>query len=386
MPEASPIKWHLAHTTWFFEQFVLKPLLRDYRPLDARYEALFNSYYESIGPVAKREHRGLMTRPTVAEIFRYRHYIDEHVQCLLSARPEDTELRTLITLGLHHEQQHQELMLTDIKHAFAANPLLPAYHERKFKSEALAAQELQFVAFDGGIRWIGADSGTNGDFSFDNEQPRHRVIVPSFALANRLVTNEEYMAFVRTGGYRRAEYWLSDGWHLVNTEHWSRPLYWQESLDSEFTLHGLEPLQPNAPVCHISYYEADAFVRWAGMRLPTEFEWEVAAAAIPAQGNLLNSGSLHPLPARLSSIRLTGNSLNQMFGDAWEWTASAYAPYPGYVAPAGTLREYNGKFMSNQMILRGGSCATPDDHIRTTYRNFFHPHSRWQFSGVRMAR
>jgi ergothioneine biosynthesis protein EgtB len=322
----------------------------------------------------------------VTEIFRYRHYIDEQIQYLLSARPEDIELHTLVALGLHHEQQHQELMLTDIKHAFASNPLLPAYSEQKTRSEEQATQSLQFVAFDGGIRWVGADGGTNGDFSFDNEQPRHRVIVPPFALANRLVTNEEYMAFVRTGGYRRPEYWLADGWHLVNTQHWSRPLYWQESLDSEFTLHGVQPLQPNAPVCHISYYEADAFVRWAGMRLPTEFEWEVAAAAIPAQGNLLNSGSLHPLPAKPSPIRLTVGSINQLFGDAWEWTASPHTPYPGYVAPMGSLREYNGKFMCNQMVLRGGSCATPDEHIRTTYRNFFHPHSRWQFSGVRMAR
>lgn len=386
MPDASPIKWHLAHTTWFFEQFILKRLVRDYRPLDERYESIFNSYYESVGPVAKREHRGLLTRPTVAEIFRYRQHVDAQIQSLVSVKPDDIELHTLITLGLHHEQQHQELMLTDIKHAFSSNPLLPAYTERKYMPDEQLTRELQFVAFDGGIRWVGADSGTNGDFSFDNEQPRHRVIIPSFALADRLVTNEEYMAFVRTGGYRRAEFWLAEGWNLVNTQYWSRPLYWQETLDSEFTLHGVDSLQPKAPVCHISYYEADAFARWAGMRLPTEFEWEVAAAAIPAQGNLLNSGSLHPIPAKSSSIRLTGGSLNQLFGDAWEWTSSAYAAYPGYVAPMGALREYNGKFMSNQMVLRGGSCVTPDDHIRTTYRNFFHPHSRWQCSGVRLAR
>jgi ergothioneine biosynthesis protein EgtB len=389
MPEASPIKWHLAHTTWFFDQFVLKPLLPDYCPMDARYASLFNSYYDSIGPQLMRANRGLITRPVLEDVLRYRQRIDEQVQYLLMAQPENTELRTLVMLGLQHEQQHQELMFTDIKHAFSASPLSPAYTQRIDTVDAsTAAQELQFVTFEGGIRWVGAadSSGCGGDFSFDNEQPRHRVIVEPFALANRLVTNEEYMAFVRTGGYRRAEYWLADGWSIVNAQNWSRPLYWQESLDSEFTLYGVEPLQMSAPVSHISYYEADAFARWAGMRLPTEFEWEVAAAAMPAQGNLLNSGALHPLPAKTTPIRLTVGSLNQLFGDVWEWTASAYAPYPGYVAPAGALREYNGKFMCNQMVLRGGSCVTPDEHIRPTYRNFFHPHSRWQFSGVRMAR
>lgn len=379
MSDASPIKWHLAHTTWFFEHFVLKAFHTKYRVFDPKFEYLFNSYYESIGVMHPRAQRGLLTRPTVAEVLRYRESVDEQIQNLLYVRPDEPELHRLIVLGLNHEQQHQELMLTDIKHAFSINPLLPAYQKRGDKiDEKRNAPELHFVAFDGGIKAVGA---TNDDFCFDNETPRHRVLIEPFSLANRLVTNSEYTAFVRTGGYRRADLWLAEGWRMVNTESWSHPLYWQHSLESEFTLHGVQALHPDAPVSHLSYYEADAFARWAGMRLPTEFEWEIAAAHAPVRGNLLSSGNLHPISAASPSTTLT-----QLFGDVWEWTASAYAPYPGYVTEPGAIGEYNGKFMCNQMVLRGGSCVTPDEHVRATYRNYFAVAARWQFSGVRLAR
>ena len=387
MSDASPIKWHLAHTTWFFEQFILKQVLEDYRPLDARYETIFNSYYQTLSSPLPRLSRAILSRPTVAEILSYRHYVDERIQELLFARSGDNALRALIELGLHHEQQHQELMLTDIKHAFANNPLLPVYRARTQHAVPSPSVALEFVAMDGGIRWVGADDG----FSFDNERPRHRVVVEPFAIANRLVTNQEYLAFVRTGGYRRANLWLADGWTMINTEGWSRPLYWQESLESEFTLHGVAALLPNAPVCHLSYYEADAFARWAGMRLPTEFEWELSAVGVPVQGNLVDCDVLHPLPAQsLADVSPHCHAESpepyQLFGDVWEWTASPYSSYPGYMPAAGALGEYNGKFMCNQMVLRGGSCATAREHIRATYRNYFPAHARWQFSGVRLAR
>jgi ergothioneine biosynthesis protein EgtB len=379
MPDASPAKWHLAHTTWFFEHFVLKSYVSNFKPFSSQYEYLFNSYYETIGVMHPRPQRGSLTRPTVGEVVKYRHHVDEQIQNLIYSQPDDAELQALITLGLHHEQQHQELLLTDIKHAFSLNPLLPAYQKRNAKTdETRAAPELRFVPFDGGIKAVGA---TGDEFCFDNETPRHRALIEPFSLANRLVTNSEYIAFVRTGGYRRAEFWLAEGWRAVNTENWARPIYWQESLDSEFTLHGVQALNLDAPVSHLSYYEADAFARWAGMRLPTEFEWEVAAAHAPVRGNLLRSGNLHPVPAVSPSSALT-----QLFGDVWEWTASSYSPYPGYAAEPGALGEYNAKFMCSQMVLRGGSCVSPDEHIRATYRNFFAASARWQFSGIRLAR
>lgn len=384
MADASPVKWHLAHTSWFFEQFILKPQARAYREFHAGFDYLFNSYYQTVGPMYQRPQRGLLTRPTVAEIREYRAHVDEHMQTLLASldrlTPERSErIAALATLGLNHEQQHQELMLTDIKHLFSCNPLLPAYRSAA-PANALNLDGLRFISFEGGVREIGA-SGKH--FCFDNEAPRHRTLVEAYALADRPVTNAEYLEFVREGGYRRADFWLSDGWATVTAEGWSRPLYWSESLDSEFTLAGLQPITPAAPVCHLSYYEADAFARWAGARLPTEAEWELAAAMLPVAGNLYSEAAsqLHPQPAQKER-----SGLQQMYGDVWEWTASPYSAYPGYRTPSGALGEYNGKFMCNQLVLRGGSCATPADHVRATYRNFFYPHARWQFMGVRLAR
>jgi len=376
MPDASPTKWHLAHTSWFFEQFLLKPLLAGYRAFHPDFEYLFNSYYQSVGRMHARPQRGLLTRPTVDEVLRYREHVDEHMQKLLRARPDDEKLLAVGTLGVNHEQQHQELMLTDIKHLFSLNPLLPAYRPGADEPNDAAAP-MHFIPFDGGIREIGA-SGKH--FCFDNELPRHRTLVEPYALADRLVTNGEYLEFIRDGGYRRPEFWLSDGWSTVVREGWTRPIYWSESLDSEFTLHGLQPLRIAAPVCHVSFYEVDAFARWAGARLPSEAEWELAAESLPVIGNLLNSGALHPIAAGVQP------GMKQMFGDVWEWTASPYSPYPGYQPPPGALGEYNGKFMCNQLVLRGGSCATPADHVRASYRNFFYADARWQFMGVRLAR
>jgi len=376
MPDASPTKWHLAHTSWFFEQFLLKPLLAGYRAFHPDFEYLFNSYYQSVGRMHARPQRGLLTRPTVDEVLRYREHVDEHMQKLLRARPDDEKLLAVGTLGVNHEQQHQELMLTDIKHLFSLNPLLPAYRPGADEPNDAAAP-MHFIPFDGGIREIGA-SGKH--FCFDNELPRHRTLVEPYALADRLVTNGEYLEFIRDGGYRRPEFWLSDGWSTVVREGWTRPIYWSESLDSEFTLHGLQPLRIAAPVCHVSFYEVDAFARWAGARLPSEAEWELAAESLPVIGNLLNSGALHPIAAGVQA------GMKQMFGDVWEWTASPYSAYPGYQPPPGALGEYNGKFMCNQLVLRGGSCATPADHVRASYRNFFYADARWQFMGVRLAR
>jgi ergothioneine biosynthesis protein EgtB len=376
MPDASPVRWHLAHTTWFFEEFVLKAFTPGYRAFHPRYAYLFNSYYQSVGSMHERPRRGLLTRPTVSEIREYREHVDGEMQRLLAQRGDDERLESLTTLGLNHEQQHQELLLTDVKHLFSCNPLQPAYRTRE-ASHNLWSGPLQFIALDGGVREIGA-SGKH--FCFDNETPRHRVLVEPFALADRLVTNGEYLEFVREGGYRRHELWLADGWTLINSESWLRPLYWSNSLDSEFTLNGVQELDLSAPVSHLSYYEADAFARWTGARLPSEAEWELAAVTTPIAGNLLDSGVLHPIGATDAA------GFKQLFGDVWEWTSSPYGAYPGYRPPAGALGEYNGKFMCSQVVLRGGSCATPADHIRPTYRNFFYPHARWQFSGVRLAR
>jgi ergothioneine biosynthesis protein EgtB len=376
MPDASPTKWHLAHTSWFFEQFLLKPLLPGYRAFHPDFEYLFNSYYQSVGRMHERPQRGLLTRPTVAEVLQYREHVDEHMQKLFRVRPEDERLLSISALGMNHEQQHQELMLTDIKHLFSRNPLLPAYRPGRDDSNDAAAP-LHFISFDGGIREIGA-SGKH--FCFDNELPRHRTLVEPYALGDRLVTNGDYLEFIRDGGYRRPEFWLSDGWSTVQREGWTRPIYWMESLDREFTLHGLQPLRTAGPACHISFYEADAFARWAGARLPSEAEWELAAESLPVIGNLLSSGALHPTAGGVQP------GMKQMFGDVWEWTASPYVAYPGYQPPSGALGEYNGKFMCNQLVLRGGSCITPADHIRASYRNFFYADARWQFMGVRLAR
>ncbi len=380
MPDASPTKWHLGHTSWFFEEFVLQRFAPEYRFFDEDYRYLFNSYYESAGPRHARGERGLLSRPTVEQTLGYRAHVDGAMSRLLGSHAESDELWRVVTLGLHHEQQHQELVLTDIKHAFSRNPLLPSYTRRAAVRPSRGEQPLPlaFLELDGGLVEAGHDGR---GFSFDNELPRHRLYLQPFRIANRLITNDEFRGFVASGGYTHPGHWLSDGWDAVQRERWERPLYWGESLDHEFTLTGVRELEPHSPVCHLSYYEADAFARWAGARLPTEFEWEIAAREQPVRGNFVEDEIWHPLPAPLDE----GSRLLQMFGDAWEWTRSPYAPYPGYAPPEGALGEYNGKFMVNQLVLRGGSCVTPRSHIRATYRNFFPPGARWQVSGLRLA-
>jgi ergothioneine biosynthesis protein EgtB len=381
MPDCSPPKWHLAHTTWFFETFILERYEPSFRPYHASYRHLFNSYYEAVGERWPRPARGLLSRPTLRDVLRYRHNVEDRVAALLGhARLEsEAEIESLIDLGINHEQQHQELLLTDLKHAFGLNPLSPVYartephHVRDVRGGEPAAD---WIRHDAGLRSVGHD----GDgFAFDNERPRHRVYLEGFRIASRLVTAGEYREFIQAGGYDRPEFWLSDGWAARQRHGWTAPLYWtQEDRGwTIFTLSGPCPLDASAPVCHISYYEADAFARWAGARLPTEAEWETAAASQPIDGNLLDRGCFHPVP--------TGSDA-QFFGDAWVWTASPYVAYPGYRPAPGALGEYNGKFMCNQMVLRGGSCVTPRDHIRATYRNFFPPDARWQFSGLRLAK
>ena len=378
---ASPPRWHLAHTTWFFEQLVLLPHARGYRAVHPAYAHLFNSYYETVGTFFPRPQRGLLSRPTVAEIYAYRATVDAAMSTLLATADAAhwPEIRALVEIGTHHEQQHQELLLTDLKYNFGLNPLHPEYRPAAEHARGGEASPLRWMAQAGGLHEIGWD---RPEFGFDNERPRHRVYLEDFALASRPVTNGEYAAFIADGGYRKPTLWLSDGWSTVQRERWEAPLYWT-SRDGEwhyFTLHGLQPLDPQAPVAHVSYYEADAYARWAGRRLPTEMEWEVAAAAEPMLGNFLESGRLHPqAPAPGATAYV------QLYGDVWEWTQSAYAPYPGFKPLTGALGEYNGKFMANQFVLRGGSCATPADHIRPTYRNFFYPAERWQFTGIRLA-
>jgi ergothioneine biosynthesis protein EgtB len=374
MPDASPSKWHLAHTTWFFEQFVLgsDP---SYKSPHSAWDYLFNSYYESVGPMHARPQRGLISRPTADEVRDYRARIDEAVGELIS-RGIDDEIAARIELGLHHEQQHQELLLTDIKHAFWCNPLHPAYRDALAVTSASKSLPMRFLQGREGAVDIGHQGS---DFAYDNETPRHRVWLSAHAIANRLVTNSEYLAFVRDGGYREASLWLSDGWATVQREGWQHPLYWQEDLSSEFTLMGIRELEPQAPVCHLSYFEADAFARWAGARLPTESEWEDAAAGLKVAGNFLETHRFHPVAAS------HGEGLQQMYGDVWEWTSSPYVSYPGFKPLPGALGEYNGKFMNGQWVLRGGSCVTSNDHIRISYRNFFPPHARWQFAGIRLG-
>jgi ergothioneine biosynthesis protein EgtB len=373
MPDASPGKWHLAHTTWFFEQFVLgqDPAYRTQNP---EWHYLFNSYYESVGPMHARPQRGLLSRPSLEEIRDYRARVDEAVGELL-LRGIHADLAARVDLGLQHEQQHQELLLTDIKHLFSCNPLQPAYRESLAHGESRSSPLRFLPGREGPV-----DIGHDGDgFAYDNETPRHTTWLSAHALANRLVTNAEYLAFVRDGGYQEAGLWLSDGWARVQREDWRRPIYWQEDLSSEFTLAGVRPLDPHAPVCHVSYFEADAFARWAGARLPTEAEWEDAAAQLSIAGNFQDSLHFHPIAAP------RGDGLLQMYGDVWEWTASPYVSYPGFKPLPGALGEYNGKFMNGQWVLRGGSCATPRDHIRASYRNFFPPDARWQFAGIRLG-
>jgi ergothioneine biosynthesis protein EgtB len=380
MPDASPTKWHLAHTSWFFETFILAPNVPGYRPFRPEFAFLFNSYYNAIGERIPRARRGLLTRPPLAEVLRYRRHVDEQVLQWLDRADEDRwrQAAPILVLGLHHEQQHQELILTDIKHAFGSNPLRPAYRPRE-RADAAATPPMRWIPFAEGVRRVGHD----GDgFAFDNERPRHRQFVASYRLASRPVTNGEYRAFIEDRGYDRPEFWLADGWDARRTQDWTAPLYWEPRGDGwwTLTLAGMEQLDEAEPVCHVSFYEADAFARWSGARLPTEAEWEHAAADVPLAGNFLEGGRLHPAPAPAD-----GAVLSQLFGDVWEWTQSPYTPYPGYRPAPGALGEYNGKFMCNQMVLRGGSCATPQSHIRPSYRNFFPPAARWQFTGIRLA-
>jgi len=376
--DASPAKWHLAHTTWFFEAFVLKPFLEVYPLFDERFEYCFNSYYESVGPRHPRPKRGLLTRPSADEVRAYREHVDAALERLfaINLQPRAAEL---IELGINHEQQHQELLLTDILSLFAGEPLKPAYTRAHPGVAVAEPPPLDWVSFDGGIYAVGHDGE---GFAYDNERPRHDELMRPFRLANRCVTNAEWIAFIEAGGYRTATLWLADGWATVKAQGWTSPLYWEEADGGfmQMSLVGFRPLDPAAPVSHVSYYEADAFARFAGYRLPSEFEWEVAADGVPVKGRTLGAG--HFRPVRVET-RLAG--LKQMYGDVWEWTRSAYLPYPGFQAAPGAVGEYNGKFMCNQFVLRGGSCATPEGHIRKTYRNFFYPHQRWQFVGLRLA-
>ncbi len=376
IPDASPTKWHLAHTSWFFETFVLS---RDYgyRPLDPRYRVLFNSYYHAAGERHPQPERGLLSRPTVAEVHAYRRHVDEAMERLL-ARGLPDDLAFIVEVGLNHEEQHQELLLTDVKAVLGGNPLQPSYRPAPARAPSVAPP-LRWLAHPGGAATVGAD----GDgFAFDNERPRHDELLAPFAIASRPATCGEIAAFISDGGYRRPDLWLSDGWDVVQRGGWQAPLYWTrgEGGFTVATLRGVRALDEAEPACHLSYYEADAFARWAGARLPTEAEWEAVAAGAPIDGNLLERDLLHPAPAA------DGAGPLQLFGDVWEWTASPYLPYPGYRPFAGALGEYNGKFMCNRMVLRGGSCATPRRHLRASYRNFFPPDARWQFSGVRLAR
>jgi len=413
MPDASPAKWHLAHTTWFFETFILADRLDGYRIFDPAYRLLFNSYYKSLGGHPLRQQRGLFSRPSFSNVLRYRRHVDEGISRLLAQSPTPEALE-LVELGINHEQQHQELLLTDILHAFWSQPLRPAYVAQErlhlVSSPAPAASHTNqqtWISHPGGTVEIGAkDEG----FAYDNERPQHTVLLLPHRLALRLTTNAEYLEFIHDKGYERPELWLSDGWDIVCREGWQAPLYWEKIADgwSEFGLHGTNPLNPEAPVCHVSYFEADAFARWSNARLPLESEWEAAAQGRggppgkPAvgllghaiDGNLLESGAWEPRPAGASAAANPSETAGgeatkseiQLFGDVWEWTASAYLAYPGFRPEAGAVGEYNGKFMCNQFVLRGGSFATPASHIRATYRNFFAPHARWQFTGIRLAK
>jgi len=380
MPDASPVKWHLAHTTWFFETFVLVPHAAGYQVFDSSFRMLFNSYYNAVGDKHPRPERGFLSRPDLATVHRYRAHVDAALQRFLSRAPA-SDVAALIELGLHHEQQHQELIVTDSKHLLSRNPTRPAYLPR-WPLRAVQPLPLRWIPHQGGIVDVGHAGET---FGFDNETPRHRVLLEPFALASRPVTHGEFAEFIADGAYRRPELWLSLGWDRVQAERWQAPLYWEwrDGAWWTFTLHGMAEIDPHTPVCHLSYFEADAFARWRDARLPTEFEWEAIATRVPLEGHFADSRVFHPLPA---SDAGTAAAPVQMFGDVWEWTSSSYAPYPRFRPAAGAVGEYNGKFMCNQYVLRGGSCATPAGHVRATYRNFFPPEARWQFSGLRLAR
>lgn len=381
MNNASPTKWHLAHTSWFFETFVLEKYQPGFKSLHPQYAYFFNSYYLQTGVPFSRANRGMLSRPTVKEVFEYRHYVNEQVSNFIENCDDDVweEAAKVMEIGLNHEQQHQELILTDLKYLLAQNPLLPIYREKK-TNETNNPDILNWISFEEGIIEI----GNKGDeFTYDNEYPVHRTFVQNFDLADRLITNQEYLDFISDGGYQRSELWLDEGWGKVKSEEWEAPLYWFKRDDEwfSFTLMGVYTIKMNEPVTHISYYEADAFARWKGCRLPTEQEWEFACGNREIQGNFVGDDVFHPIPPSKNE-----NGLKQMYGDTWEWTQSSYSPYPGYKPLPGALGEYNGKFMANQYVLRGGSCATSKSHIRKTYRNFFHADARWQFTGIRLAK
>jgi len=391
-PEASPVKWHLAHTSWFFETFVLSEFVAAYQPFNPEFRWLFNSYYKSLGEMPEKKLRASFSRPPLDQILAYRCHVDAAIARLLEQTPEDEALRRIV-LGLEHEQQHLELIVTDIKHAFFTNPLHPSYAPAAAPANDAMAPPLEWVGFtprSPGIVEIGITPNPTAidSFAFDNETPRHPVYLAPFRLASRLATCADYLAFIEEDGYSRPEFWLSEGWDTMRAEGWQAPLYWQRESKAKsgwsvFTMNGFRPLEElsETPVCHISFFEADAFARWSGHRLPTEFEWEFVAAQQKIAGNFLDSGRLHPATASGDA-----DTPQQMFGDVWEWTQSPYTGYPGYKPLPGALGEYNGKFMSSQIVLRGGSCVTPQTHIRATYRNFFSPGTRWQFSGLRLAR
>lgn len=380
MENASPTKWHLAHTSWFFETFVLAKFQPDFESLHPQYAYFFNSYYLQTGVPFTRAKRGLLSRPTVKDVFEYRAYVNKEMEAFIQNCNEETwaEAASVVEIGNNHEQQHQELILTDLKFLLAQNPLLPIYRERsipKFPDTA----PLDWIPFEEGIVGIGSKGN---EFTYDNEHPHHRTFVQNFELADRLITNAEYLEFMETGGYEHSPYWLDEGWSTVKKEEWKAPLYWFKRDDEwmQFTLSGARKVEPNEPVTHISYFEADAFARWKGCRLPTEQEWEHACGDLEDEGNFVNEDQFHPMATSPKK------GLKQMYGDLWEWTISSYSPYPNYKPLPGALGEYNGKFMANQYVLRGGSCATSQSHIRKTYRNFFHASARWQFSGIRLAR
>lgn len=382
MPDASPAKWHLAHVTWFFETFVLAPELAGYQLFDADFGYLFNSYYEAVGPRHPRPQRGLLTRPGLDRVLAYRAHVDAHMAALFAKGVRTHEIARLIELGLAHEEQHQELLLTDILHAFSCNPTDPAYVSPKACASEGAAP-LGWVEVPGGVHMIGHRTA---GFAFDNEGPAHDVLLRPTRLADRLVTNGEWQAFIADGGYGRPDHWLSDGWATVAAEGWTAPMYWEDRDGAwhQFGLDGLRPIDPDAPVAHVSYYEADAFARWAGKRLPTEAEWEVAAClhgGAADRGHFQDGGRFRPSPRAAAP----GGAMAQAFGDVWEWTQSAYQPYPGFRPAPGAVGEYNGKFMCSQQVLRGGSCLTAPGHVRASYRNFFYPNQRWQMVGLRLA-
>lgn len=381
MPDASPVKWHLAHTSWFFETFLLEAGLKGYTPFDPHFRVLFNSYYNAVGDKHPRPERGLISRPGLARVLEYRAHVDAAMAELLASSSLGAKAADLVELGLNHEQQHQELILTDLKHLLSKNPLKPSY-QKNWPLTAIRARKSRWLGVAGGVHEIGH---AGGRFAFDNESPRHRVFLEDFEIASHPVTHGDFVAFIEDGGYRRPELWLSMGWDAVQAQGWEAPFYWQRTGNAwhTFTLHGMVPVDANTPICHVSFFEAEAYARWAGARLPTEAEWEVAVARTPVQGNFLESGAYHPLALREDAAP---GALAQAYGDVWEWTRSDYAPYPGFRVAPGAVGEYNGKFMCNQYVLRGGSCATPRSHIRATYRNFFPPGARWQFSGLRLAR